>query len=265
MTQFTATRLHGFVISLERSGSLNDAKQGTKLGKGGIDLTPSSERRPPTPPPHLRPEEIVSSEMASPVATPPLYTNNTFVGKTNVMPPNTVHAEAILALNSGPTRKLLPRETGADVGLASPVPLSAEAVTIIMALRNMKDEDEDWGRWRDKIFKGRKPLVPPMNVGPWSGEPLVKAAATATHKVEGTALEEQHQACGSTHQEVDKGDTDSKLYCPECYLPLHPDPSPGKLFIFLHALRYTTSLGRFETEMPWWAQETWHGEGWEKY
>lgn len=50
------------------------------------------------------------------------------------------------------------------------------------------------------------------------------------------------------------------LYCPECYLPLHPDPKPEKLYIFLHALRYTSaSLGAFETPMPEWAAEgyTW--------
>lgn len=49
------------------------------------------------------------------------------------------------------------------------------------------------------------------------------------------------------------------LYCQECYLPLRPDPPPEKLFIFLHALRYTTSLGCFETEMPAWAAEDWEG------
>jgi tRNA pseudouridine synthase 9 len=47
------------------------------------------------------------------------------------------------------------------------------------------------------------------------------------------------------------------LYCPECYLPLHPDPKPERLYIFLHALRYTTSLGSFETEMPDWAADGW--------
>lgn len=46
------------------------------------------------------------------------------------------------------------------------------------------------------------------------------------------------------------------LYCPECYLPLHPDPAPEKLYIFLHALRYTSaSLGAFETRLPEWAAE----------
>ncbi|THU86790.1 hypothetical protein K435DRAFT_682969, partial [Dendrothele bispora CBS 962.96] len=47
------------------------------------------------------------------------------------------------------------------------------------------------------------------------------------------------------------------LYCPECYLPLHPDLKPEQLYIFLHALRYTTSLGCFETEMPEWSAEGW--------
>ena len=35
-------------------------------------------------------------------------------------------------------RKLLPRETGQDIGMGSPVPLSGEAVAIITRLRNMK-------------------------------------------------------------------------------------------------------------------------------
>ena len=50
---------------------------------------------------------------------------------------------------------------------------------------------------------------------------------------------------------------EGQVYCPECYLPLHPDPKPEKLYIFLHALRYTTSLGSFETEMPEWSQPGW--------
>ena len=47
------------------------------------------------------------------------------------------------------------------------------------------------------------------------------------------------------------------LYCPECFLPLHPDPKPENLYIFLHALKYTTSLGEFKTEMPEWAAKGW--------
>ena len=35
-------------------------------------------------------------------------------------------------------RKRLPRETGEDIGMGSPVPLSKEAVQVISKLRNMK-------------------------------------------------------------------------------------------------------------------------------
>ncbi len=56
------------------------------------------------------------------------------------------------------------------------------------------------------------------------------------------------------------GDAEGMHYCPECFVPLHPDPKPETLYIFLHALRYTTSLGCFETGMPEWAAEGWEWE-----
>lgn len=62
----------------------------------------------------------------------------------------------------------------------------------------------------------------------------------------------QSDSMRSTGLQMDAEDDAS--YCPECYLPLHPDPKPEKLYIFLHALRYTTSLGSFETGMPEWAK-----------
>ena len=55
-------------------------------------------------------------------------------------------------------------------------------------------------------------------------------------------------------------DAEGMHYCPECFVPLHPDPKPESLYIYLHALRYTTSLGTFETEMPEWAAEGWEWE-----
>lgn len=51
--------------------------------------------------------------------------------------------------------------------------------------------------------------------------------------------------------------TEDTKHCPECYVPVYPDPKPEKLYIFLHALRYTTSLGCYETEMPAWAAKGW--------
>jgi tRNA pseudouridine synthase 9 len=50
-------------------------------------------------------------------------------------------------------------------------------------------------------------------------------------------------------------------YCAECFLPLPPDPTLDKLYIFLHALRYTSALGTFATDLPEWAAAdfTWAG------
>jgi len=65
------------------------------------------------------------------------------------------------------------------------------------------------------------------------------------------------EATEGTNKSLLPLDENGHQYCPECYLPLHPDPKPEKLYIFLHALRYTTSLGSFETEMPDWVAEGW--------
>ena len=72
----------------------------------------------------------------------------------------------------------------------------------------------------------------------------------------GTGKDDGNDTLEATEKDKEKEKTAS-LFCPECYLPLHPDPKPEKLYIFLHALRYTTSLGSFETEMPEWAAKGW--------
>ena len=88
--------------------------QGPNLGKGGIDTTPSDERAAPVVPAHL------------------VGTNTADLTHTNqIAPPTTGTATTT---SSQP----LPRETGKDIGMGSPVPLSAEAVGIITRLRNMK-------------------------------------------------------------------------------------------------------------------------------
>lgn len=71
-----------------------------------MDLTPSDERSAPLPPSEL-PD---SSDKLT-------------------------RTEAISEANGG---KLLPRETGHDIGMGSPVALSKEAVEIITRLRNLK-------------------------------------------------------------------------------------------------------------------------------
>jgi len=264
---------------------------GENLGKGGIDLTPSEERSAPVAPKelHLKPEE--SPESLHQVAS---------AGDTPSIPDNP---------------KLLPRETGQDIGMGSPVPLSAEAVRVITNLRNLKDQDEDWSRWRDVVFRAKgkltpsnfkPPPLPPQNKRKRGG-PARSAAATPTLEQEVASLAPTNPGSSVTDVKVDHVDlgptldrnaeaeqaeepqppqltteeafakldisettisddtsqtrteqrTDVMHYCPECYLPIHPDPKPERLYIFLHALRYTTKLGKFETEMPEWATPGW--------
>ena len=168
----------------------------------------------------------------------------------------------------------------------------------------MKDEDEDWSRWRDVVFRAKGALgphnlvikpPPPQNRRKrgGNGELMVRETpATASKEgVEGagkgtSSSSDQPQGESTQSQGEGESSTDSpsqltteevlskissmepvqdvntviqsdNLYCPECYLPLHPDPKPEKLYIFLHARKYTTSLGAFETDMPEWAAEGW--------
>ncbi|TFY63006.1 hypothetical protein EVG20_g6502, partial [Dentipellis fragilis] len=115
---------------------------GENLGKGGIDTTPTDERSAPVPPPQFKdaPNPEVSSSAPEPAPA------SAASGSTGTA--------------DDAAKKLLPRETGHDIGMGSPVPLSAEAVGVITRLRNMKDEDEDWSRWRDVVFKAKGRLHP---------------------------------------------------------------------------------------------------------
>lgn len=221
-----------------------DCIWGSSLGKGGIDVVPCTERSAPAPPPHLQ----------------------------------SGHSPETLSLGTnddGPLnneRKLLPRETGHDIGMSSPVPLSSEAVQVITRLRNMKDEDEDWSRWRDVIFRAkgaltpksyRIPSLPPQNRRRRGGtnDTTSTTEVADANVVPQLSLDEALARLPEMEALTPAVDSNTgTLYCPECYLPLHPDPDPEKLYIFLHALKYTTSLGSFETEMPEWASEGWKWE-----
>lgn len=178
-----------------------------------------------------------------------------------------------------------------------------------------QDEDEDWSRWRDVVFRAKGaltpksfhqlPPLPPQNRrrrGGRSSQELMPADsdhgqdAGPSKETDSTeraptppqlenAVREQLASDTDAPAPSEPGDSaqltlseassrmpslvgpdpevDSAtgtLYCPECYLPLHPDPKPEKLYIFLHALKYELRLGCFETEMPEWAKEGWEWE-----
>ncbi|KAF8627646.1 hypothetical protein AX15_004340 [Amanita polypyramis BW_CC] len=85
---------------------------GEKLGAGGVDIVPSDTRSAPVPPAHL---QSVTEAQGSPESLSKASSSSEIECK-----------------------KLLPRETGEDIGMGSPVPLSSEAVGIITRLRNKK-------------------------------------------------------------------------------------------------------------------------------
>jgi len=133
----------------------------------------------------------------------------------------------------------------------------------------VQDEDEDWSRWRDVIFKAKGTLAPrdmkikaapPQNRRKRGGPAVVEGPEIPSMQFTNEEVVTRIGDPASTERTSESLvhlDENGHQYCPECYLPLHPDPKPEKLYIFLHALRYTTSLGSFETEMPDWAAEGW--------
>lgn len=179
----------------------------------------------------------------------------------------------------------------------------------------MQDEAEDWGRWRDVVFRAKAALsphgvtipLPPQNRRKRGGPaldslprgsadesiPLPPSSTVLDGPAERSLTQEKPTnqlttedvvklAARSSITPSDKPtpdptpppvaapsapvtadpvtDENGMYYCPECFVPLHPDPKPESLYIFLHALKYTTSLGTFETGMPEWAAEGWEWE-----
>lgn len=175
-----------------------------------------------------------------------------------------------------------------------------------------QDEDEDWGRWRDVVFRTKSAFVPKRVVAPplppqnrrrrggtvedavfvedpqeavTDATPVEDLPAppveTASEALEGEEIATPAEPTEPDIPQISQEDAEAKVmeyqamldaglkpeeakkeaaqmsYCSECYLPLHPDPNKEKLYIFLHALRYTTSLGCFETDMPVWAAKGW--------
>ncbi|GJJ08255.1 hypothetical protein Clacol_002465 [Clathrus columnatus] len=201
---------------------------GRRLGRGGVDIVPSEDRAPPTAPDILLDDPQTTQTEESPVL---------------------ITQEQITEIK----RKLLPRETGQDIGMGSPVPLSSELVNVITRLRKMKDENEDWSRWRDVVFRGQKLDIHALEYK--EADPQVKLdVVDGGIDLVATGLKPNPTSNGE-EVDVDPSTWTAKtesgtLYCKECYLPLYPDPDPEDLYT-------TECLGSFETQLPDWAKESW--------
>lgn len=112
----------------------------------------------------------------------------------------------------------------------SPIYLSRQAREIIARLRKQKDEAEDWSKWSEVVYRIKK-----------NGEAAGKSDAHAEPKKGGK---------GEGGGEIMTFDDVPEGFCPECHIPLAPDPKPETLFIYLHAWRYTTdNLGEWQTPL----------------
>jgi hypothetical protein len=107
---------------------------------------------------------------------------------------------------------------GNELAPGSDVPLSDDAARAIIRLRTVRDHDDQFSRERD--------------AGPGA-----------------------RRADGLDQGMI--GRDDEGEYCKKCGVPLLPDPRPEQLFIWLHAMRYTTDKWDFASELPSWARDDW--------
>lgn len=140
---------------------------GENVGKGGLDLAPSDERSAPAAPEHLKelteqhgsPESLAKDAAGASFSA--MGESNEKGGKVGA---SEEAREETKEVETPVKPKLLPRETGEDIGMGSPVPLSAEAVGVITRLRNMKvrafhsllapDVDVDLSRMKTRTGAG---------------------------------------------------------------------------------------------------------------
>lgn len=232
---------------------------GESLGRGGVDLIPTANA--------LSSEEVLARRVKS--------------GKGD----NTELAEK--CANSD-----LSDRAYANIDASSPIRLSQQAREIIAKLRKARDEAEDWikrvafplrmradDRWKEVVFTTQNAQdeitvrpVPTASEFARSSTPSgsstpVPPPAKLPRGVSPRSLisQEADQALDDYSSPLPKPDFLPEGFCDQCYVPVPDDPDPEGLFIYLHALRYTTpKLGEWSTPLPRWAESRWGGDwrGW---
>ncbi|ODN81736.1 hypothetical protein L202_02127 [Cryptococcus amylolentus CBS 6039] len=209
--------------------------------------------------------------LGHPIANDPLYGTTAIWGPSlgkggvDLVPSDSgVSREEALKARAGtatPQTNDVDRELD-NIDLNSPIRLSNQARGIIANLRREKDAAEDWIKWSEVIFNTKQ-----------AQDDLEAEKPKDTKPQKIPRLQGRQEALKLPDPLPD--DTPSPLkpplylppgFCPQCFVPVPDDPDPETLFIYLHALRYTTDkLGAFETPMPRWASKEWDGDwrGWE--
>ncbi|SPO27042.1 related to DRAP deaminase RIB2 [Ustilago trichophora] len=152
------------------------------------------------------------------------------------------------------------KKVGGEIG-------QKEVEMIVDAIKGDQDGQEDWARWKDEVlFKDMIAQEGLENVhvpGPngRSSRPSDELLKRALAKLEldsgdipSKGLNRPADLETAWQKRVREQSSD---FCPECKIPLLPDPKPEELYIYLHAIKYWTDEWSFEDALPWWAREDW--------
>ncbi|ORX40227.1 pseudouridine synthase [Kockovaella imperatae] len=178
----------------------------------------------------------------------------------------------------GPLASTLLKDEDRDLmnlDITSPIPLSKQARDIIVKLRRLKDESEAWAKWNDVVFRAKEAQDKFEQHEDEEAESVDASGKPARRKKKSHPRPETTRS--KNHIEPLPPGVPSPLrrpeyvpegFCEECYVPLADDPDPETLFIYLHAVRYTTEkLGAWQTPLPRWAGRDWQGDwrGWSEH
>lgn len=144
--------------------------------------------------------------------------------------------------------KISPNVALKDLKLSSNISLSADLHEAISQLRDMRDQVEVPERLPDANHLAKlstKSTTSSFTSSPsfQLSEPSVISSKSSDDNDDYVAVDEQGP------------------YCRACGVPLLPDPRPEQLFIWLHAMKYSSPEWDFSSKyLPNWASDNWDGE-----
>ncbi|EPQ31991.1 uncharacterized protein PFL1_00189 [Pseudozyma flocculosa PF-1] len=152
------------------------------------------------------------------------------------------------------------KTVGGEIGLK-------EVEEVVHAIKSEKDGQEDWARWKDEVlFKDlneKEGLADIYVPGPNGKSSKPSSEALLRRALEKLNAGEEVPTKGFNRpQDIETAwqkrvREQSSDFCPECKIPLLPDPEPEELYIYLHAIKYWSDDWSFEDALPWWARDDW--------
>lgn len=172
------------------------------------------------------------------------------------------------------------------LGGGSSVPLVPQAVEAILHLRKVRDEEDNFARFRDMdrppLPAAELPRYDDAGQAPTTSISARRGVRSLSRK-ERDDLAQQDRLLGEQNNKEETkanpewyiAQDEKGAFCKVCGLPLLPDPEPRMLEIWLHAIRYRmhwshplvyaqanifegTEDWDYASPLPEWAQVDWH-------